>query len=226
MFCAEWCLVKHQNPQIEVIPLRCKCWHCDECRPMRAAGVVRDANAGKPNLFVTLTSRRRPGRSPDAAARALARAWRQVRAEYLKIHGKHSLPFLAVFEATKKGWPHIHIVARCKWLDQKKLSKRMGQLIGAPVVGVERIKHKSHIAYYVTKYIGKNPHRFTGVKRYWRSLDYFFPVEPVRPEDDDPWDYWDIVRFTWRTEVARLERQGYTAVYSRNGAVLTKARPP
>ncbi len=166
MFCSEFALVKYSEPTRLVIPLKCRCWTCDDCRPARKARLEAEARAGAPTLFITLTSRRREGWCPDRAARLLVTAWRTVRAEYLKKHGKDSLHFLAVFEAYDSGWPHLHIVARGGWLDQRWLSKRMGALIGAPIVDVRRVKSPGQIAAYVSKYIGKNPHRFKGVKRY------------------------------------------------------------
>ena len=172
MFCREWSLVKQIDPAISITPLRCKCWTCEECRPMRKARLVREARAGEPNLFWTLTTWRRAGLCPHKAARDLVNAWRQVRSEYIKKHGLGSLPFLAVFEETKAGWPHLHLVGRCRWLDQRWLSKRMRELIQAPVVDVRRARNAQQVVHYITKYIGKNPWRFVGTKRYWRSLDY------------------------------------------------------
>lgn len=197
MFCQEWSLVKSLNAEITVLPLRCKCWHCPECRPRRKAKLIHEAEAGQPTLFITLTSRYREGGDPHAAARDLVKAWRKVRAEHMKVHGKRSLSFLAVFEATANGWPHIHIVARCAWLDQRWLSKRMSALIGAPIVDVRRVDGIKKVAKYVGKYIGKNPEVFEGVKRYWRSLDYLTPED--KEEELDPCNQptWTIVRQDW-----------------------------
>jgi len=175
MFCEEWSLVKYENPTTTITPLRCKCWTCELCRPMRKARLVREARAGEPDLFWTLTTHRLPGRCPHQAARALVSAWRTVRAEYIKKNGAGSLPFIAVFEETRSGWPHLHLVGRCRWLDQRWLSRRMKALIGAPVVDVRRANGVQRVVAYITKYIGKNPSRFVGTKRYWRSLDYLSP---------------------------------------------------
>jgi hypothetical protein len=209
MFCAEWALVKTEFRTATVIPLKCKCWTCDECRPGRTRRLVEEAKRGAPTLFITLTSRRRASLTPSQAAQALVAAWRQVRREYIREHGKGSLPFLAVFEATKKGWPHIHIVARAKWLDQRWLSRRMAALNNSPVVDVRRVHGLSKVAAYVSKYIGKNPHRFAGVKRYWRSLDFLLPP----PEDDgDPWNdvpWWRVEPRFWLFVAQDLAAEGY-----------------
>jgi len=209
MFCAEWSIVKTQFRTAVVLPLKCKCWTCDECRPGRTKRLVEEAKSGAPNLFITLTSKRRPELTASQAAVLLAHAWRRLRREYIREHGKGSLAFLAVFEQTKRGWPHIHIVARCKWLDQKWLSRRMLALHDSPVVDVRRVHGLRKVAAYVTKYISKNPHRFEGVKRYWRSLDYLIPAPPEAP---DPWEesnIWEVVQRLWWCLADDLEAAGW-----------------
>lgn len=219
-------MVKRIDPELTVIPLRCKCWSCEECRPARTQRLIHEAKSGRPTLFITLTSRRRPDRSPSWAARELVKAWRTIRSEYVEEHGKGSLAFLAVFEETKRGWPHLHIVARAKWVDQAWLSKRMGQLHNSPVVDVRRVTGLGKVAHYVTKYIGKNPHRFEGVKRYWRSLDYLNPVAELVPHDDAPPAHWERVQAHWREMAECLERVGFIAAYGRRQVVLRYGVPP
>jgi hypothetical protein len=82
------------------------------------------------------------------------------------------LPFLAVVEATKLGWPHLHILLRSIWLDQKLISKWMGELHDSPNVYIERIDNKARVNAYVAKYAGKAAHKFGTTKRYWKSRDY------------------------------------------------------
>ena len=209
MFCAEWALVKTQFRTVTVLPLKCKCWTCDECRPGRTKRLVEEAKSGKPTIFITLTSKKRASLTASQAAVLLAHAWRQVRHEYIREHGKGSLAFFAVFEETKRGWPHLHIVARCKWLDQRWLSRRMAALHDSPIVDVRKIHGLRKVAAYVSKYIGKNPHRFAGVKRYWRSLDYLIPPPP---DDGDPWAEvpgWVVVQRFWLFLAQDLLQDGW-----------------
>lgn len=226
MICSEWCLVKRETAGLKVVPLRCHCWNCDECRPARTARLVYEAKTGQPNIFITLTSRNRPDQTPDEAARALAHAWRKVRAEYLREHGKRSLDFLAVFEATKRGWPHLHIVARCKWIDQAWLSARMDALTGSPIVDVRKIKDAKTLAHYVSKYIGKNPFRFQGVKRYWRSLKFLAPAPLDDPPVMDLGERWEPIDCNWRHMVEVLETHGWVASWERTSATLIYGHPP
>lgn len=135
-----------------------------------------------------------------------------MRAEFIAKHGKGSLPFLCVLEETKAGWPHLHLVGRCKWLDQFWLSKRMGQLIGAPIVDVRRARSVDQVIHYVTKYIAKKPVRFIGTKRYWRSLDYLDDAAKalLRP----PKNGWTckVEKKDWRAVVSSYSLKHYIVV--------------
>ncbi len=226
MLCSEYSLVKSEKHLQTVIPLRCRCWHCDECRPLRTAQLIAKAKAGSPTLFITLTSKRRPGLTADEAAVQIAHAWRTIRAEYLRKHGKGSLPFLAVFEATKRGWPHIHIVACCEWLSQKWLSERMAALASSPIVDVRRVHNQSKIAAYISKYIGKNPHRFKGVKRYWASRDFGWEKTAWYKLLKEMAPKWEVVRIAWRLYAYMSEHPSVTVEYGRNQALIRPRAPP
>lgn len=226
MFCEEWSLVKREPGQTTVVPLRCHCWTCDECHPIRTAQLVAEAKAGQPNIFITLTSTNPGHGSPAEAARRLAGAWRVIRAEFLRKHGKHALPFLCVFEKTKDGWPHLHIIGRCKWIAQAWLSKRMDALTGSPITDVRRVKGPGKVAYYITKYVAKDPHRFEGTKRYWRSQDYLVP-DP--DEDTAPrrrQAVWEVERLDWRVLVRAMSLGALWVRWSEKQALVLTWRPP
>lgn len=172
MLCCEWTLIKSFAGALTAQPLKCRRWSCDYCQPFRASDLKRDALAGRPNTFLTLTVNPNVGLSPDDRARSLVHAWRLLRLRLIRKYKLASLPFLAVFEATKAGEPHLHILLRSEWLSQKYMSEVMAELISAPIVDVRRIKSAAQIANYVGKYVGKDPHAFQGTKRYWSSRDY------------------------------------------------------
>ena len=226
MLCQSHSLVKNEKDRITFYPLRCRCWHCPECHGARTARLIDEAKGGKPNIFITLTSRRRPTWTPDYAARRLAQAFRVIRAEYLREHGKSSWPFLCVFEKTKKGWPHLHIVGRARWIDQKWLSKRMRELTDSPIVDVRRVSNLGKIARYITKYLAKDPTKFKGTKRYWRSQDYLTPSPDEEPQPIIPYFYWETIDEDWRTLAARFEKLPGTLTWSRCHALYVEPVPP
>lgn len=168
----------------------CRSWGCEECQPTRKRQLVALAASGQPTSFITLTVNPAHGPTARARARKLVDAWRVVVRRAKKKYGYRSIPYLAVFEATKAGEPHLHILARVKWIDQRWLSAQMRSLIGAPIVDIRRVKGKRMVARYVAKYVGKEPGKFGTCKRYWRTRDYqvdFPRPREVYPFPDIPW---------------------------------------
>jgi hypothetical protein len=89
--------------------------------------------------------------------------------QHRRHHGRDSLNYLCVFETTKAGTPHLHILTRGSYIAQRWLSSMMKKLADAPIVDVRRVRNKREAAAYVAKYISKAPQRFHGCKRYWRT---------------------------------------------------------
>lgn len=181
MLCSEITLIKNEHDTITIEPLPCNRWSCDHCQPQRKKRLIAQAMCGTPTTFLTLTCNPTKERDPVSAAKHLVRCWREVRRAACRKYGYKSIPFFAVFEATKKGWPHLHILARVKWLDQRWLSLTMKRLNGAPIVDVRRVHSAKEIANYVGKYVGKAPQQFGTCKRYWSSMDW----EQLTKEEKD-----------------------------------------
>lgn len=181
MLCTDMALCQERAGATYAEPLRCNSWQCEYCAPRRKKRLIAECLSGKPNTFITLTVNPAEYSDRHERARELKRAWTVVRRALARTYGFKKMPFLAVFEATKKGEPHLHIVARVKWIPQKWLSDYMNRLIGAPVVSIERIHNKKKMVNYVAKYIGKDPQRFEGTKRYWKSQN--FVIDDQRQKD-------------------------------------------
>lgn len=195
MFCREASLVKYDTHVTVATPLYCRSWGCPECQPARKRQLVALAASGRPTSFITLTVRPDVRRTKTSRARALVAAWRVVVRRAKKKYSYRSIPYLAVFEATKAGEPHLHILARVRWIDQRWLSAQMRSLIDAPIVDIRRVKGKRMIAQYIAKYVGKEPGKFGTCKRYWRTRDY--QVDLQRPRDDWPFPGvpWAVVEY-------------------------------
>lgn len=180
-FCENNAILAQYPEGIKVNPLRCKRWSCHFCAEKRKSRLRAEAYRGAPNTFITITVNPAIGKDPHERARSLVIAWRKIKRQACKGWKNERIPFLAVFEQTEEGEPHLHILARSKWIDQQWLSDRLKEEIGAPVCDIRRINSQKKAARYVSKYVGKDPEKFEGVKRYWRSLDYF-----VRPRKTFP----------------------------------------
>lgn len=158
--------------QVKIAPFSCRSWSCDGCQELRLRQLWRLAMAGDPVTFITLTSLVRNHMTPDLAARELRDAWRVLVREIKQKGISEKLEYLCVFEETKQGWPHLHILARCGYIDQSWLSNRMEALATSPIVDIRRIKSRWQMARYVSKYVSKAPRRYDGCKRYWTSQNY------------------------------------------------------
>lgn len=172
-FCETSAILREYPPGVKIDPLPCKRWSCPDCCHKRRARLTHEAHRGKPNTFLTLTVNPAVGTGPDHRARLLKESWTKIHRQAKKLQPDGKLPFLAVFELTKAGEPHLHILCRSKWIDQKWLSERMEEEMGAPIVDIRRIDNPKSASLYVSKYVSKNPERFPGTKRYWRTQDYF-----------------------------------------------------
>lgn len=179
MYCGSSALVKTVPTHKTIYCLRCRSWGCDDCAPARASQLRALCKHGKPTRFLTLTIRFHDGDDPDKKAQELARAWRLLRQRICKRWKVKKVHFIAVWESTKRGAPHLHIFLRGRYLQHAWLSAQMDDLIGSPVVSIEKIENRDKAANYVTKYITKEAKQFKGCKRYWRSQGW-----DLRPKKD------------------------------------------
>ena len=194
MFCGEASLVNPGKNAFRAITLWCRSWSCPECSLVRARQLVELAQSGNPTKFLTLTVNPATGHSPEDRARALVDAWRELVKLICEHHKIDHIAYFCVFEATKKGEPHLHILARMPYTRQRWLSDQMRDLIDAPIVDIRAVKGARHVAFYLAKYVGKDAHHFGTCKRYWTTQDY--REDQVGPEPPDPiWaDYWYVCK--------------------------------
>jgi len=225
MYCGEHSLVNRGEDGIRAVSLRCRAWTCPDCRKRRKRQLIALALSGEPTMFLTLTVDPKTGTSKKDRARTLARALpviiRRAKAKY----GYKDIQYLCVFEACESGEPHLHILARCPWIGKRWLSDQLRKLTGASVVDVQRVEDKKKLAWYIAKYIGKDPHRFETCKRYWSTQGWeLTKFEPQKPPGR--WhSNWEIRRVSlwelaeeWRAEGREVEETGST--------ILARCRGP
>src|ERR1700744_1867443 len=192
--CGGWSLVKHEPHGTRAITLWCRSWQCADCAPYRVAALKRFAMDGQPTTFMTLTVNPATGQSPTDRAQELSNAWKIVVKRARRKWTKAPLEYLAVFEETKKGEPHLHILARAPYIPQGWLSEQMNELISAPVVDIRKVGHAKNAARYVAKYVGKGPKAFAALKRYWSSKGYDLQAPEKEPAKDHPNGGWQVWR--------------------------------
>jgi len=213
-------VVGQNGKDVKVSKLSCKSWSCPDCAPKRRGRLVAEAKEGKPNRFLTLTVNPNWFDSPDERAHRLVIAWRRFAQWFKRKHPTAEFQYLAVFEATKLGEPHLHICFRGAWIYQRTLSKKMNEYIGAPIVDVRRVKSKSAVAEYVTKYISKRNIKFGTLKRYWRSQKYLAESNTARKKRLNAGWRWFIIDCPLSRYVTWLEKNSYDLAVAESGAIV------
>ena len=213
MLCGEGTLVNQGAHGVRAVTLHCRSWGCEECQPLRKLQLVALAASGKPEVFITLTSKPRPGCSPASAARSLSAAWPVIVRRARKKYGYKSIPYFCVFEATKRGAPHLHILARVKYIDQRWLSNQMRALTGSPIVDIRKVRSVKQAASYISKYIGKAPHRFETCKRYWCTRSWDLSDYEPEPMEGDWSKAWEVRDRSLAWCIALWELNGMTIVH-------------
>jgi len=165
-------IVKVQNGKLSAIKMTCRAWSCSTCKEDRKKSLIAEVKQGQPERFITLTVNPNWFDSPEERARRLVAAWRLIRRRFMKMKPNAVFEFMAVFEKTQNGEPHLHIAQRGAFIPQKWLSAQMQELMGAKIVDIRYIRSLKKVAHYVAKYVGKEPNQFGTLKRYWRSLKY------------------------------------------------------
>lgn len=192
--CREWTLVKYGVDERLAKPLVCRSWGCDYCQPMRRSKLMAQAASGEPTRFLTLTVNPHIGETPAERLRLLAAAWRNtVKRLRRRFEGK-PIEYLAVVEETKAGEPHLHILLRSPYIEQRYISSCMAEMIQSPIVDIRRIRSQKQVISYVAKYITKAPAQFGTAKRYWSSQGYEVDPPDNKTAGDVPTVKWEIMK--------------------------------
>jgi len=192
--CGGWSIATHRHTGTTAITLWCRSWLCTDCAPKRIAALKHLAMDGQPTTFITLTVNPKRGQSPAERAQELSDAWKVVVKRARRKWTKAPLEYLAVFEETKKGEPHLHILARAPYIPQAWLSEAMNELIAAPIVDIRRVGAVANAARYVAKYVGKGPKAFAALKRYWSSKNYGPKAKEKLKPGDPGYTCWHVYR--------------------------------
>ena len=218
--CLNMTAARYEAPFVTMVPLRCKCWTCPECAPLRKRRLYAQALSGKPITFMTLTLRFTKNITPDLAAQQISHAFTCLVKRLRRFDPATDFQYLAVYEATKQGWPHLHILTRTPWIPKGWLSRQWADLTGSPVVDIRRISDPVKAAAYVAKYIGKAPQKFAFTKRYRFSRHYIPPQDGDDPEDQPLDSPWFIVDSPLPHITAGLNQRGWQLEHSTKSLVM------
>lgn len=210
--------------------LFCRSWLCVDCAPRRIAALARLACDGQPTTFLTLTVNPAEAESACERAKSLSDAFKVLIKRARRKFTKGDIQYLAVFEETKRGEPHLHILLRAPFIPQKWISETMLELINAPIVDIRRVGHARNAARYVSKYLAKGPKPFANLKRYWMSQGYDLDLERKERKaagKDTGWRIWQEPLFMI---VEQLRKYNIDAIWKDEHSVIfvshqTRASP-
>ncbi len=217
--CGQWTLVKDSGPERRAKPLPCRSWHCPECAPRRRSQLMALAGSGLPNRFITLTVNPTIGDSKEARLKLLSYAWRTIVKRLRYSHPNEPIEYLALVEATKNGEPHLHILYRGPYVQQRLLSTAMEEIAASPIVDIRRIRNVREVVRYVAKYVTKAPAQFGTSKRYWHSTGYECDKAAHIAATFRPTEPWRIVREDIRFVISAWFNDGFVCVQTGNGAI-------
>lgn len=219
-----WTLIYDKDHWVATRNL-CRTWSCGYCGKKRQKSLVGQAIRGQPNTFLTLTTN--PARPGDKVTRAreLIDAFKKLVKAIRKLRGNKDFEYLAIVEANAAGEPHLHVLCRSSWIDQRWISNFMAREISAPIVDIRRLTKTQRVAWYVAKYTAKRPHRFGKLKRYFRSKRW--QVIQKRPLQLIAWV--NPTRITGVTNVAQMAAEaramGFVIVEA-DADYMKAERPP
>jgi hypothetical protein len=122
---------------------------------------------------------------PVERAQRMVIGWRELHRRIKRTWRYDRLDYLVVLEATQRGEPHLHILLRGNYIPQKWISEQWQQITGAFVVDIRRADGDMAVSAYIAKYVGKEPHHFGSMKRYWRSQKW--DTRPKRQTNKEEW---------------------------------------
>jgi len=163
-----------------VIQQRCKRWGCRYCGVRKTTHYARRVQDAEPNRLITLTVNPACWNSPRDAYDGTRRKLGDLNKRLRKELGEWE--YFRVLEVTKKGWPHYHLVARCPYIPQARISNLWNELTGAPIVDVRKIRKSKEVYYYVMKYLAKQTYiEWTNRRCSWSAS--FFPKDEWTPPE-------------------------------------------
>ena len=187
----------------------CRRWQCPDCGKYQRRRLKKRLVAGQPTTFLTLTVNPRIHPDPDEAFKQASLAINRLMKVLRRRWPMNEIQYALVWEKTKKGYPHAHLLLRAPYIPQAFLSRTWERLSGAKIVDIQRVRHENQAAAYVSKYLAKDPAVPAGFRRYRLSRSYSATPPKGALADLLAIPEWLRVHATVQESVLNLEAHGY-----------------
>lgn len=181
--CGNWSVVAHTDEGVIAVPLRCRSWLCPLCAYRNRRKLIRALKDTGVDALLTLTCSPHRYRDPILAFNRLTIAIPVLIKRMRRYARNNPVEYFLVWETTKKGWPHAHLLIRSPFIPQHLLSKWWQDLTASSIVDIRRVHQAPQAAAYVAKYLTKQPHVPPGYRRWRTSLHFWQLPDPPSPRD-------------------------------------------
>lgn len=181
--CPNGTLVLQQHQVTKILPKMCGKWRCPSCGPRRARRLRRRLSRTTPTRLITLTLRADETVPASVQLARANKAWSVLWRRYRRKFGPRAVGYAKIVELTKRGTPHLHIVANVPYIHHTALSAAWKELTGAHVVDIRAVERRKGIAGYLTNYLTKALEVPDGMRK-WSSSKGFVPPEAPRELED------------------------------------------
>lgn len=174
LYCGTWTRIGQAENHTVLLPIRCRSWACPTCGPANRRRLLRRLRSSNVSTLITLTANPSSSSCPDEAFSLLSQAIPHLVKRIKRQFPSAPFEYVLIWERTKQGWPHAHILARSCYLPQRWVSRQWAELVGARIVDIRTVRSVGGAVHYVSKYLSKDPYAPYGMKR-WRTSRAFFP---------------------------------------------------
>ncbi len=193
--CGTWSVIGHADDGTTIVhPLACRSWDCRSCAKRKKRQLLQRLNGASVHALLTLTCNNRLWPNPEEAFLRMSVAVNQLFKRIRRAHPEATIEYFLVWERTKAGWPHIHILLRAPFIHQHWLAVQWQELTGAPVIDIRSIHGSEQVISYIAKYLSKDPQAPQNMKRYRCSRQFFADVLTAPPSDNPSNIVWTLVR--------------------------------
>lgn len=147
-------MINQDTGAIKLVPTFCHSWRCERCGPRLAAIWRRKIIDSDPERFITLTCDPSDKISPDQALDQMKSGLKKL-SSALRDEGL-CFEYCAIWEFTKKGWPHIHLAQRGSFIPQERLSELWASFGCGAIVDIRRVRSREALSFELTKYLLKS----------------------------------------------------------------------
>ncbi len=210
-YCGAWSLTSEDPDGVRhVIPLRCRSWGCPTCARLNRRRILRRLEGADATSFLTLTCNPMRWPNPDAAFHGMSHALDTLVKRLRRLPGVTHFEYFLVWERTRRGWPHCHLLLRASLIPVALISNAWDELTSAPIVDIRRVHDPREVVAYIAKYLAKDPAAPPRCKRFRCSRAFFGPIIHSSEHQPASRSHWTLVRATPKEVALSWQHEGLT----------------